>query len=232
MRSFNQVIHLAVICLILILIVKNYFSPEFIWTDFRSIFIYPHKQQSCKLSFDPTPTNVIRLKLVSMKKISLISLAGIFIMSLGFTAKGQDAISKIQPITTAINVDRNDINVNALRHFARNFNDASSEKWYATTDLVVALFSLREIDYRVDYNIRNGNWIETFRTYSEAKMSADLKQSVKSSYHEYSIFQVQEIEQPLHPLNYIVHLEGKTRLINLRIYDGEMREEQNYKQSQ
>ena len=62
-------------------------------------------------------------------------------------------------------------------------------------------------------------------------MSADLKETVRSSYHDYTIFQVQEIEQPLHPLNYIVHLEGKARLINLRIYNGEMQEDQNFRQS-
>jgi len=152
-------------------------------------------------------------------------------MSLGLAAKGQDALSKIQPLTTAVNVNRNAINVNALRHFARNFNDASSEKWYTTRDLVVALFSVRDIDYRVDYNIRNGNWIETFRTYGEAKMSPDLKQSVQSSYYDYTIFQVQEIEQPLHPVNYIVHLTGKAKLINLRVYNGQVEEEQNFKES-
>jgi hypothetical protein len=130
----------------------------------------------------------------------------------GLTAKGQDAISKIQPINTAVRVNRGDININALRHFVRNFNDTSSEKWFATRNLVVALFSFHDIDYRVDYNSRNGNWIETFRTYGEAKMSPDLKQSVQSSYYDYTIFQVPGIEQPLHPVNYIVHLSGKAKL--------------------
>ena len=163
-----------------------------------------------------------------MKNISLVSLVGIFIISLSLTAKGQDVNSKIQPINTAV---RGDINVNALRHFVRNFNDTSSEKWYATRNLVVALFSFHDIDYRVDYNSRNGNWIETFRTYGEAKMSPDLKQSVQSSYYDYTIFQVQEIEQPLHPVNYIVHLSGKAKLINLRVYNGQVEEEQNFKES-
>jgi hypothetical protein len=165
-----------------------------------------------------------------MKKIFFVSFAGMFIL-LSITTSGQDALGKIQPLNHAIRINRNDIKGNALRHFVKNFNDASAEKWYATPDLLVALFSFRDIDYRVDYSSRNGNWIETFRTYSEAKMSPDLKQAVRSSYHDYTIFQVQEIEQPLHPLNYIVHLEGKARLINLRIYDGEMQEEQNFKQS-
>jgi hypothetical protein len=167
-----------------------------------------------------------------MKKISLVSLVGIFIVLLGLIAEGQDVTSRTQPLNSAVHVNRSDINVNALRHFVKHFNEASSENWYATADLVVALFSLRDINYRVDYNVRNGNWIETFRTYSESKMSPDLKQSVKSSYYDYTIFQVQEIEQPLHPVNYIVHLEGRAKLINLRIYDGEIEEEQNFKQSE
>jgi hypothetical protein len=167
-----------------------------------------------------------------MKKISLVSLAGIFIISLGLTAEGQNVISKAQSLNLAVRINRNDINVNALRHFVRNFNDTSSEKWYAAPHMVVALFTLRGIDYRVDYNNRNGNWIETFRTYGEAKMSPDLKQSVQSSYYDYTIFQVQEIEQPLHPLNYIVHLQGKAKLINLWIYNGQMEEWQNFKESE
>jgi len=163
--------------------------------------------------------------------MSLVSLVGIFIVSLSLAVEAQDGLKKPDPLKVAVLVNRNDINVNALRHFARNFNDASSEKWLATPDLVVALFSFRDIDYRVDYNSRNGNWIETFRTYGEAKMSADLKQSVQSSYYDYTIFQVQEIEQPLHPVNYIVHLSGKAKLINLRIYDGQVEEEQKFKES-
>jgi len=167
-----------------------------------------------------------------MKKISFVSLAGIFVTSLSLNVNAQDGLDKIQPLNVAVRVSRNDINSNTLRHFLKHFNDASTEKWYATADLVVALFSFGDIDYRVDYNSRNGNWIETFRTYSEAKMSADLKEVVRSSYHDYTIFQVQEIEQPLHPLNYIVHLEGKARLINVRIYNGEMQEDQNFRQSE
>ena len=167
-----------------------------------------------------------------MKRIFFVALLGTSVTTICTTSNAQIAFTKAQALDAAVNVSRNDVNVKALRHFVRNFNETSAEKWYATPELVVALFRFGDIDYRVDYNIRNGNWIETFRTYKEANMSAHLKEAVRSSYHEYTIFQVQEIEQPLHPLNYIVHLEGRARLINLRIYDGQMQEEQNFKQSQ
>jgi hypothetical protein len=167
-----------------------------------------------------------------MKITSLAILTTMFTVSLVDTVQGQDAISKAESLNAAVHVTRNDVNVNALRHFVKNFNDAGVANWYATPDLVVVLFTVREVDYRVDYRRRNGNWIETFRTYNEAKMSPDLKQSVKSSYYDYTIFQVQEIEQPLHPVNYIVHLSGKSKLINLRIYNGLIEEEQNFREAE
>lgn len=167
-----------------------------------------------------------------MKITSLAVLTAMFIASLGLKVQAQESFSKAGSLNAAIHVNRNDVNVNALRHFLKNFSDAGSENWYATPDLVVALFTVRDISYRVDYNSRSGNWIETFRTYNEAGMSPDLKQSVKSSYYDYTIFQVQEIEQPLHPVNYIVHLSGKSKLINLRIYNGLIEEEQNFREAE
>ncbi|HEY1872430.1 MAG TPA: hypothetical protein VGG71_15305, partial [Chitinophagaceae bacterium] len=52
------------------------------------------------------------------------------------------------------------INMKAVRHFVINFPDVSNEKWYSTPDLLVAMFTLYNIDYRVDYD-KKGNWIET-----------------------------------------------------------------------
>jgi hypothetical protein len=77
-----------------------------------------------------------------------------------------------------------------------------------------------------------GGWIETFRTYDESELAPEIRDIiVKSSYHDYNIFQVQEIQLPLHPINYIIHMEGKTKLINLRIYDGEIQECEKFEKS-
>ncbi|HET9826053.1 MAG TPA: hypothetical protein VFP87_12015 [Chitinophagaceae bacterium] len=122
------------------------------------------------------------------------------------------------------------ITTRAIRHFLVNFNEVSNETWYSTPDLFVAMFKLNDIDYRVDYD-RNGNWIETYRTYDQTKMSPELKQAVESAYWDYHVYLVQEIEQALHPILYVVHLENKRKLINLQVSDGVVYEWQNFNKS-
>jgi hypothetical protein len=73
------------------------------------------------------------------------------------------------------------ITMRAIRHFLVNFGEVSNEIWYSTPDMFIAMFKLNDIDFRVDYD-RNGNWIETYRTYKETKMSHELRSSAKSLY--------------------------------------------------
>jgi len=186
-----------------------------------------------------------------MKKILFTSLFGLLVaLSINCSAQEEFAYSKTTPRKNpmpymkliAENVseptyytpDNNDkitnITLRAIRHFLVNFGEVSNEIWYSTPDMFVAMFRLSDIDYRVDYD-RKGNWIETYRTYDETKMSSDLRSSVKSSYWDYHIYLVQEIEQPRHPVTYIVHLENKTKLINLQVSDGVIFEWQKFSKS-
>ena len=191
-------------------------------------------------TFISTNTRRSPLNLIIMKRILLTSLFGLLI-TIGKTSTAQEefASSKassrknVSPYMKLIaanvseptyftpgNNDRiTNITMRAIRHFLVNFGEVSNEVWYSTPDMFVAMFKLNDIDYRVDYD-RNGNWIETYRTYSETKMSYDLRQSVKSAYRDYHIYLVQEIEQPRHPVTYVVHLENKTNLVNLQVSDG------------
>jgi len=124
----------------------------------------------------------------------------------------------------------NNISTRALRNFIMDFPEVSNENWFCTQDMFVAMFRLNDINYRVDYD-RKGNWIETFRTYTEKDLPDDVRQSVKGSYYDYSIYLVQEIQQPFHPSVYVVHLEGKKKLINLQVCNGVINEWQKFKKS-
>ena len=59
-------------------------------------------------------------------------------------------------------------------------------------------------------------------------MEGDLRYAVKSTYYDYEITLVHEIESPNAPVTYIVQLLGKTKVINLRICDGEIEEWQKF----
>lgn len=124
----------------------------------------------------------------------------------------------------------NNISTRAVRKFVMDFPEVSNENWFCTEELFVAMFTLDEINYRVDYD-KKGNWIETFRTYNEKNLPEDVRQSVKASYYDYNIYLVQEIQQPFHPNVYIVHLDGKKRLINLQVCNGVIHEWQKFKKS-
>jgi hypothetical protein len=186
-----------------------------------------------------------------MQRILFTSLFGLFFsLSINSFAQEEFAYSKPSPrknstpymkliaenasdpsYFTAGNNDRiTNITMKAIRHFLVNFGEVSNETWYSTPDMFVAMFTLNDVDYRVDYD-RKGNWIETYRSYKEMKMSHDLRQSVKSSYWDYHIYLVQEIEKPRHPIMYIVHLENKTKLINLQVSDGVVFEWQKFSKS-
>lgn len=175
-----------------------------------------------------------------MKTKFFIALIGIFV-AVSTTAKGQFAF--VEPSTKKTpsylravkeNVSEiiyyNNISTRAIRNFVLNFPEVSNENWFSTSDLFVATFTLNDITYRIDYD-RKGNWIETLRTYDETNMPSDLRQAVKGSYYDYNIYLVQEIEQPFHPIIYIVHLDGKKRLINLQICNGVIHEWQKFKKS-
>jgi hypothetical protein len=131
---------------------------------------------------------------------------------------------------TATTLSRADVKSRAAKNFSTSYKGVSNEKWYEVPDGLIAKFTYNGIDCRVDYD-KKGNWLHTIRTYDENELPGDLRHVVKTSYYDYNIIVVHEIEQPRNNFTYIVHLEGKTQLINLRIHDGEMEEWQKFDKS-
>ena len=126
---------------------------------------------------------------------------------------------------------RNNISTSAVRDFMEKFESVYNESWYNAEDRFVVMFKLDDVDYRIDYD-KQGSCIQTIRSYDASKSTPDIIDMVRSSYPHYHIFLVQEVEMPLHPINYFIHLDGKGRLINLRIYNGDIEETGNFKKSE
>jgi hypothetical protein len=167
-----------------------------------------------------------------MKKTLLAGFAGIFLLLVTcIAANGQLASDNMQPsgdfdpfgkiVSKNAPVDRNGVNSRVVKNFVRSYKNVSNERWYKLQDGFVSMFNLDDINYQVAYG-KKGNWIRTIRSYSEDKLSEDLRYMVKSIYYDCSINLVQEIENPVDPVTYIIQLKGKTQIINLRIRDGEM----------
>lgn len=126
---------------------------------------------------------------------------------------------------------RNAVNATAIRNFIRSYKNVTDEKWFELEDGFVAMFSLDDIDYQARYT-KKGNWVGTIRSYRENKLSSDVRHLVKSTYYDYDINLVQDIERPRNPLTYVIQLIGKTEIIKLRVCDDEITVLQTFKKSE
>ena len=117
----------------------------------------------------------------------------------------------------------NAINIKAVRSFDRAFKDAENVSWRTTDDgEFVAQFESDSIQTFVSYAI-NGSWEFTLREYSEKYMSHDLRTLIKSTYYDYSIKKITEMEQPNeNNIIYTVIIKSGDNIKILRIYDWEM----------
>jgi len=84
-----------------------------------------------------------------------------------------------------------------------------------------------DITYKVDYD-KKGNWTHTILSYDEKELAKDIRDQVKMNYFDYSIVYVDCVMMPHNQNTYVIHLEGATNWINVRIADGEMDELQKY----
>ncbi|THU39191.1 hypothetical protein FAM09_11790 [Niastella caeni] len=113
------------------------------------------------------------------------------------------------------------IPIKAVRNFKSTWQHVDNEAWYQIKDGYRARFTENGVLYLVTYD-KKGKWLHTIRQYDEAKMDRDLRAQVRSVYFDYNILLVEEIEQLLKPLIYVIHLEDKTSFKNIRFCDREM----------
>ena len=85
-----------------------------------------------------------------------------------------------------------------------------------------AKFENNGIKNRAYFN-KSGTLIYVMKYYSEDHLPADTRAIVKSTYYDYNIFQVEELNVVADKnIIYIVHLEGKTSWKNITVFNGEM----------
>ncbi len=112
-----------------------------------------------------------------------------------------------------------DINLKALKDFKKTFA-ARNKTWQKVAGGFLASFSLGEIKNVVAYN-NKGKWQYTIRTYSEDRLPHGVRATVKQTYYDYSITQVQEIHID-NQIVYLIHMQDATTWKIVRVSDGEM----------
>lgn len=115
----------------------------------------------------------------------------------------------------------NDINVRAMRDFVSRYGDATEAIWHRAKDSFIAVFFRDSVQYRVIYSNR-GDLSFVMKYYEENRMARNIRAQVKSTYYDYKIFIIQEIESPNHPPVYIVNLQGDTDWKKVKLFQSNM----------
>lgn len=115
----------------------------------------------------------------------------------------------------------NDINVRAMRDFVSRYGDITNAIWHRSNDNYVAVFYKDSVQHRVIYTGR-GDLSYVMKYYEESRMPRNIRAQVKSTYYDYKIYVIQEIETPDHPTVYIVNLQGDTDWKKVKLCQGEM----------
>jgi len=115
----------------------------------------------------------------------------------------------------------NSINTRALRDFFSKYECASDVAWYTVSNGYIVRFRIDSAFSRSAYNTK-GNWVYTIKQYAEKQMPKAVRALVKSTYYDYSITLVEEIEQPNDHVRYLVHLQDNISWKNVLVSDGQM----------
>jgi len=127
----------------------------------------------------------------------------------------------IPPVNNAGPVQyKNELNSRAVRHFNSIYNDVVDVKWYNEKEGLFAYFTQDSIKSRVSYD-KKGRFLSTIREYDETRLPSRVRHLVKSTYYDFSIYKVIELNY-FNQTIYYIKMEDKTSWKMARIADDEM----------
>lgn len=169
-----------------------------------------------------------------MKKLIALAAAG-FLSLLFLSADAQTAMNKhfnpnhVDPVKSKIEpTDQNEfIDAHAVRskivwNFNRAYKSADGAEWMVLKDKgLVCRFYMNNILYRAFYG-RNGDWLQTTSGYEADKLDGTVKEMVRSTYRDYAISYVNQIDLPANRIIYLVEVQDSKSIKKIRVAGDEM----------
>jgi hypothetical protein len=153
-----------------------------------------------------------------MNKLIGALLAGLFILAqMGVEAQVSDH-------TTLMNVHAIGVEpaaVKASRDFLQRVGDQKDEQWFKGTVGYQAEYSEGPVKALYCYD-KKGKFVYSVLTYGEDKLPEDVRYMVRSTYFDYGIRWVKEVNEA-QILVYVIHMENDNRWMDVAVQDGEMR---------
>jgi len=117
--------------------------------------------------------------------------------------------------------DLKTVHTRAIKDFTAKFGAGLNEYWFKISDGFVSNFKVDGFLNRVYYD-RKGRWQFTVKAYAENKLPREIRAIVKSSYYDYKITMIEEV-QSAGNLVYVIHQEDDKHIMKLRVFqEGEM----------
>lgn len=106
-----------------------------------------------------------------------------------------------------------------IKKFEKQFSDATDAAWMKTSNGFVVRFTAKGIQNWA-YLSRHGNCQGCVRYYTEKELPADVRQQVRSSYYDYTITFVKEVNYN-HSTAYLITIEDETTWKVIHVVNGE-----------
>ena len=155
--------------------------------------------------------------------LSVFTNANAQVASTNTDKKSNDAFTaqNSSSITTSASAKSNKMAARAFKDFSKNFKNVDAAEWGVTAEGgFVATFDDNSIKNRAYYD-NKGHWLFSMKTYDESKMPASVRHTVKTTYYDFKIIAVQEIETDGQTV-YLVHIEDANSSKTIRVTDTDM----------
>lgn len=114
------------------------------------------------------------------------------------------------------------VNITAVRDFTRSYKHIPDPKWFQTESGYLASFLSKGIFSKIIYNY-NGRWLYNLLEYTEAQMSFEIRDMVKSRYYDNDILLVHQYEFPNNKTVYLLRMQDRqSNIVTLKVCNGEM----------
>lgn len=163
-----------------------------------------------------------------MKKTLFSTMLLISAVSFSASANAQEyAFNK--SLVTAVNpypeketriVVETEVNINAVRDFSKNFKNATSVKWVKNENGASVYFVADGVKMRSSYNTK-GKREYILKYYDESRLPANIRHLVRSTYYDYRIAIVTEVERN-EETSYLVKMENDKEFLTIKVDDGEL----------
>src|SRR5450432_188977 len=113
-------------------------------------------------------------------------------------------------------LNRNEINIWAVRDFLDRFDKVDNALWFLTAKGGFEAYFIQDgYGERVMYD-KYGGWQSSLITYKEDKLPRDISTEVKSSYFDMDITLVEEV-QTMEGVEYVLNLEDKSNIKVIKV---------------